>query len=85
MTFKIFEDDDMRYKIIGQILAQTVKKGEDKILDLGCREAKLSIPYAVTNNILGIDIDIKSIKIAKQYGIHALLCDNEKITFQSNI
>lgn len=78
MKFRIFEDDDLRYRILRQILAQIVKKGEDRILDVGCGEAKLALPYSVTNDMLGLDVDVESLSKAKQNGIHTALCDIEK-------
>jgi methionine biosynthesis protein MetW len=76
MKFKFF-DDDLRYNIIREILNVIIEK-KDRILDVGCGEGKLTLPYNKIYDIVGVDINLRSLVKAKWNGLYCLLCDIEK-------
>jgi 2-polyprenyl-3-methyl-5-hydroxy-6-metoxy-1,4-benzoquinol methylase len=47
-----------------------------KILDLGCRDGTLTKYYVEGNHVLGVDIDVKALEIAKKnLGVETLEMD----------
>ncbi len=80
--------EDARLRPILSALKET--RNPIKLLDIGCYDGYISLllkdKFGKKCEVYGIDVAINTIKLARQKGVHAKVCDvTEGISFEDNM